>query len=461
MYKKIIASKSYKRFKRDVSNLKIALGVIENILLEQHQALKKPLFNFFKGEEYRYNKERLEIELSSSYLRENLARIKSNRKVFFPKECKPNENRFILTTELISVFSRAKVPMVVQKGAGLNVGLSDSAIRKQVKHHEGKVTFVNTVAQGLKAADMIYMVKEPYGEIRKQLLNTKNKIIFSYLHPLAPSSIETTKAMKKRGHIGISFDMIPQGLCLTPMSIIAAKKTIEQFRNLDAVSTKKTDSTPPITAKTLGVIPGFPAGNTRENTVLILGVAGTAGQTAAIEVLKAGGKVIGLDISTESFKELKKNIPEKLRLRIDFINSAKKPNYAKLLKEALYVVDAVKIPGKPTPTIITEAMQSRSRNIYGVIAVDEGGAIENAPNTSNQDPWAWKHNSLYYTSPNMPSTKPVEASSILALVTAPYALLLAKLGPTKALASSEFLQEALVYQNGEYGSDEIAEEIEK
>ena len=463
MFNKVIATDS-------VSLLAFnqAVVAIEEFLLSQNTVLRSPLLNYLSeplspGKVYDANT----IHTALIELTKQLVSLPTKNAIFFPKEMKSHENRFILTHFLIEVCSKAGIPMVVQKGAGLNVNLTDEDIVAEAQKNGGVVSFVSDLEEGLaetkrlspKGSGIVYMVKEPQPALQELLLQMANFIIYSYLHPFAPGSLASTDALANAKLTGISFDCFPNGLCLTGMSIVAASKSIRFFLNLDAVTTKIDDNTTPLKTTTLGSIPGFPSRKGRDNTVLVLGIAGTAGQTAALEVLKAGGRVIGTDINTKGFQSLlevlKKTDPT-IADRITLINMSEVPSdkteetYAKIMDEqALYVVDCVKVPKGKTPELFSDDFVKQRKNIWALISVDDGSSMANPPtHTTNKNPLSIRNGNVIYSSPNMPSTSPVEASNILADFTALFGVLIAKLGIEEALKTSNLLKGALVYQNG-------------
>jgi alanine dehydrogenase len=463
MFNKVIATDSV-----SLSSLQQEVVGIEEFLLNQNALLRSPLLNYLSeplspGKVYDKDTIRTAIiELTKQFVS-----LPTKNAIFFPKEMKAHENRFILTQFLIEICSKAGIPMIVQKGAGLNVNLTDEDIVNVAQRNSGVVSFVDNLEEGLaetkrqshNGSGMVYMVKEPQPALQEKLLQMANFIIYSYLHPFAPGSVATTDALAKANLTGVSFDCFNQGLCLTGMSIIAAKKSVDFLSNLDAVTTKIDDNTPPLKTTTLGSIPGFPSRKGRDNTVLVLGIAGTAGQTAALEVLKAGGRVVGTDINTKSFQALVKVLKETdptIADRITLINMSEvatdktEETYAKIMDEqALYVVDCVKVPKGKTPELFSEDFVQKRKNIWALISVDEGSSMAKPPtHTTNKAPISFRNGNVIYSSPNMPSTSPVEASTILADFTALFGILIAKLGIDEALKQSNLLMGALVYQNG-------------
>ena len=91
------------------------------------------------------------------------------------------------------------------------------------------------------------------------------------------------------------------------------------------------------------------------------------------------------------------------------------------------------------------------------VAVDQGGVAETTRPTSHAEPTYVVDGVIHYAVPNMPGAVPRTSTSALVNATAPYILLLARLGLDGALAADRRLASALNVHAGRITEAAVAE----
>src|SRR5687768_8682548 len=129
-----------------------------------------------------------------------------------PKEIKNHEYRVGLVPSSVRELVANGHQVIVQKGAGIGIGIDDGAFE-----HAG-AAIVDTAAEVFQVADMIVKVKEP--QKSECLMLRDGQVLFTYLH-LAPDP-EQTRLLQESGCIAIAYETVTNkngGLpLLAPMS---------------------------------------------------------------------------------------------------------------------------------------------------------------------------------------------------------------------------------------------------
>ena len=99
-----------------------------------------------------------------------------------PKEIKPQENRVGLVPGSVKEIMRTGSTVLVEKGAGLGIGISDE------QYHAAGAEIVATADEVFERAELIVKVKEPQPVECRRL--REGQTLFTYLH-LAPDPQQT------------------------------------------------------------------------------------------------------------------------------------------------------------------------------------------------------------------------------------------------------------------------------
>ena len=141
--------------------------------------------------------------------------------VGLPKEIKNHEYRVGLTPASVHELSSHGHQVLVQRGAGADIGLSDA------QYVAAGATLAPDAATVFAQADMIVKVKEP--QPQECALLRPGQILYTYLH-LAPDPAQTA-ALIQSGAVCIAYETItgPGGglPLLAPMSEVAGRMAVQ------------------------------------------------------------------------------------------------------------------------------------------------------------------------------------------------------------------------------------------
>jgi alanine dehydrogenase len=260
-----------------------------------------------------------------------------------PKEIKTQEYRVGLTPSSVREIIRAGADVIVEKNAGLGIGIDD----------EGYVAAGARIAANADEvyalADLIVKVKEPQPEECLKL--RENQTLFTYLH-LAPDPYQA-KLLKASGTTAIAYETVTQsdgGLpLLTPMSQVAGRMSVQAA----AHCLEKAQGGSGVL---LGGVPGVEPGH-----VVIIG-GGVVGMHAAQMAVGLGAQVTILDKSLVRIQQLQNQFGSVLNTIY-----ATQENIDRYVREADAVIGAVLIPGAAAPKLVTREILRDMQNNKTII----------------------------------------------------------------------------------------------
>lgn len=344
-----------------------------------------------------------------------------------PREIKVEENRVALTPAGVHAFMEHGHGVLIEKGAGLGSGISDTA-------YTAEGAEVVTRPDGVyKSAELILKVKEPLG-MELSLLRREH-ILFTYLHLAADK--ELAWRLKECELTAIAYETVQSadgGLpLLKPMSEVAGRVAVQ----IGAHLLEKPQGGRGIL---LGGVPGVSSGH-----VVVIG-GGIVGWNAAEMAIGLGARVTILDNSPERLRTLDNHFSGRVN------NLISNPyNIAQSVKQADMLIGAVLIPGAKSPNLVTEKMVKSMKpgSIILDVAIDQGGIVETMNHvTTHEDPIYIKHGVLHYAVANMPGIVPQTATYALTNNTLPYALELANNGLTQAVLDDPVLARGVNLHQG-------------
>ncbi|WP_303972893.1 alanine dehydrogenase [Streptococcus merionis] len=354
-----------------------------------------------------------------------------------PKEIKNNENRVALTPAGVYALVQAGHQVLIETQAGLGSGFADA----------------DYVAQGAQIApsaaeawaeELVVKVKEPlkseYPYLREDL------VLFTYLHMAAAPDLAEAMLLSKVNSVAYETVTNAQGQLplLTPMSEVAGRMAVQIGSHF---LTRQEGGSGVL----LGGVPGVPKGK-----VAIIG-GGVVGTHAARIALGLGAQVTILDISAKRLSELEEVFGSQIQTLM-----SNPLNIAEVVKESDLVIGAVLIPGAKAPKLVTEDMVKTMRpgSVIVDVAVDQGGVIETADQTTTHDePVYVKHGVLHYAVANIPGAVPRTSTIALTNVTLPYILDLANLGFIDALNGNDGLRAGATTFQGKLVSQPVARDL--
>ncbi len=351
-----------------------------------------------------------------------------------PTEIKNNEYRVGLTPASVHELVVQGHQVIVQQGAGNEIGLPDA-------HYVAAGASIVVSAQEVFAqADMIVKVKEP--QAAECAMLRAGQILFTYLH-LAPDP-EQTAALVRSGAVCIAYETVtgPGGglPLLAPMSEVAGRMSIQA----GAAHLEKSRGGMGLL---LGGVPGVAAGH-----VVIIG-AGVVGTNALQMAVGTGARVTVLDKNVDRLRQLDLVFGN----RIATLHSS-----AQALEEAVLsadlVIGGVLVPGAAAPKLVTRSMVSRMKKgaVVVDVAIDQGGCFETSHATTHADPTFVVDGVVHYCVANMPGAVARTSTFALNNATIGHALALAGKGWRRALADDVHLRQGLNVCQGKVTFEAVA-----
>ncbi|HSE83690.1 MAG TPA: alanine dehydrogenase [Thermodesulfobacteriota bacterium] len=320
-----------------------------------------------------------------------------------PKERKIHEFRVAGTPQTISVLIERGHQVLVERGAGEGIGITDEEFQK------AGAVIVGTEEEVFGKSGLVVKVKELLPQ--EFPLLREDLILFSYLHLAA--SPEFLKALEDSGVKTLAFETVelPDGSLplLAPMSRIAGRLSVQVgIHFLEKTSGGK------------GVlISGAPG--VKPGKVTVIG-GGTVGYNAIITVLGLGAEVVLID---KSMKKLE-SFHEEFGGRVKTL-----PSYPDVIEKELsdsdLVVGAVLVTGARAPSVITKEMILRMEpgSVFADVSIDQGGCSETSRPTNLDSPVYDVGGVIHYCVTNIPSLVAKTATYSLSNTILPYVLKIA------------------------------------
>lgn len=357
--------------------------------------------------------------------------------VGLPKEIKNHEYRVGLTPSSVRELTSRGHKVLVQKNAGLEIGLSDEqyiAVGAQL---------VGSAKEIFALADMIVKVKEPQPEECAML--RQGQILYTYLH-LAPDP-EQTAALVNSGAICIAYETITGangGLpLLAPMSEVAGRMAIQA----GAAHLEKSKGGMGLL---LGGVPGVAPGH-----IVIIG-AGVVGTNALQMAVGTGARVTILDKSIDRLRQL--DLVYGNRIATVYSN-------AQAIEEAVLsadlVIGGVLVPGAAAPKLVTRNLISRMKPgaVVVDVAIDQGGCFETSHATTHAEPTFVVDGVIHYCVANMPGAVARTSTFALNNATIGHAVALAEKGWQRAMRDDVHLKNGLNVCQGKVTYQAVAQAL--
>ncbi len=352
-----------------------------------------------------------------------------------PKEIKNHEYRVGLTPASVRELVHHGHGVLVQAGAGAEIGLDDAL------YAAAGAEIVPDAAAVFARAGMVVKVKEPQpAECR---LLRDGQLLFTYLH-LAPDPPQTRLLMES-GATAIAYETVTDargGLpLLAPMSEVAGRMSVQA----GAHCLEKAQGGRGVL---LGGVPGVPAAK-----VVVLG-GGVVGTNAARMAMGLEAQVVVIDKSLGRLKELDLQFGAKLQTLYATVDTIEEQ-----VLDADLVIGAVLVPGAEAPKLVTRGTVARMRRgaVVVDVAIDQGGCFETARPTTHAEPTYVVDGVVHYCVANMPGAVARTSTFALNNATLPFVLALADHGCREALARDPHLRAGLNVHAGTLTCQAVAE----
>jgi alanine dehydrogenase len=358
-------------------------------------------------------------------------------KIGCPKEIKNHEYRVGLTPASVRELASRGHNVLVQAGAGAEIGLADA------QYAAAGATIVADAASVFGAADMIVKVKEPQPQEYAWLRD--GQILYTYLH-LAPDP-QQTAALVKSGAICIAYETItgPGGglPLLAPMSEVAGRMAIQA----GAAHLERSKGGLGVL---LGGVPGVAPAQ-----VVILG-AGVVGTNALQIAVGMGARVSVLDVSVQQLRHLDLVFGNRISTLFSTTHSVEEA-----VLDADLVVGGVLIPGAAAPKLVTRTMVARMKKgaVVVDVAIDQGGCFETSHATTHAEPTYQVDGVVHYCVANMPGAVARTSTFALNNATIGHAIALADKGWRQALRDNPHLRAGLNVAAGKVTYEAVAKAL--
>ncbi|MEE2902344.1 MAG: Re/Si-specific NAD(P)(+) transhydrogenase subunit alpha [Myxococcota bacterium] len=334
-------------------------------------------------------------------------------KVAVPTETFPGERRVALIPGDISSLGKAKLEILVQKGAGEAAGFSDQ------DYADKGATIVENRGELLSQADIVVQVRSlgaNKNEGQQDLEHFKSdQVVIGLSDPLGEP--ESAKKLAEKGVMAFSMEMIPRISRAQSMDALSSMATIAGYKAVLLGASESRKIFPMLMTA---------AGMVKPSRVFIIG-AGVAGLQAIATAKRLGSVVEAYDVRP-AVKEQCESLGAKfVELELETDDGAEdKGGYATELGEDFYrkqrevmtrvvsnsdvVVTTAAIPGKKSPILITTDMVDKMApgSVIVDLAAERGGNCELTKADERVD-----YNGVVILGPtNLPATIPNHASQM-------------------------------------------------
>ena len=346
--------------------------------------------------------------------------------VGIPKEIKTHEYRVGATPDGVREFVAHGHQVLVQKGAGAAIGLSDA------QYLAAGAGLTDTPQEVFARAALILKVKEPQPQECRLL--RPDQTLFTYLHLAADPA--QARLLLESGITAIAYETVTRpggGLpLLAPMSEVAGRMAIQ----VGAACLEKPRGGAGVL---LGGVPGVAPGR-----VVILG-AGVVGSHAAMMAVGLGAQVTVVNRSVERLQRLDALFGNRIQTRY-----ATAAAVEALVLDADLVIGAALVAGAAAPKLVRREWLARMRpgSVLVDVSIDQGGCFETSRPTTHAEPTFVVDGIVHYCVANMPGAVPLTSTFALTQATLPFALALADKGWRQALADDAHLAQGLNVQGG-------------
>jgi len=353
-----------------------------------------------------------------------------------PKEIKNHEYRIGLTPSGVRELVLHGHQVLVQRGGGQAIGLSDA------DYERAGARLAEDAASVFAQAEMIVKVKEPQPE--ECALLRPGQLLFTYLH-LAPDP-QQAAALQRSGCTAIAYETVTDGHgglpLLAPMSEVAGRMAIQA----GAHALEKAQGGSGVL---LGGVPGV-----KPAEVLVIG-GGVVGINAARMAMGLHARVTVLDRSLERLKYLDELYGQQLTTLYSTRDAIEQ-----CLPHTDLVIGAVLIPGGAAPKLVSHAQLAllRPGSVLVDVAIDQGGCFETSRATTHQQPTYEVDGIVHYCVANMPGGVARTSTFALTNATLPFVLLLAEHG-LQALRDDQDLRNGLNVHAGKLTHRAVAQAL--
>ena len=301
-------------------------------------------------------------------------------KIAVPKERRDHELRVAASPDSVRKFIGLGFDVVVESGAGEGANFSDESFR------EAGAAIAGSAAEALGDADIVLKIRAPRTDGDNEVANMKKGAMLM-AHLSALSEPDAVKVFADAGVTGFAMELLPRITRAQSMDILSSQSNLAGYKAvLDAAGELGRAFPMMMTA----------AGTIAPAKVFIMGV-GVAGLQAIATAKRMGAVVTATDVRPATREQVESLGGKFLEVDPEMEKDAQTeggyarempPEYfekqkqvvAEHIKKQDVVITTALIPGRPAPTLVTEAMvKSMPEGAVIVdLAVEAGGNVEGA-----------------------------------------------------------------------------------
>lgn len=374
-----------------------------------------------------------------------------------PRETYPGERRVALVPSVIPNLAKAGLQVVVEARAGAEAGYPDA------EYSEKGAKVVSSRSEVFSSADIIVQVlcygsNDKTGKADIPLMRS-GQLLVGFLRPLG--TLSTLEEIARAGVTAFSVELMPRTTRAQSMDALSSMATICGYRAVVMAADKLPRIFPMLTTA---------AGTITPARVFIIG-AGVAGLQAIATARRLGGVASAYDMRPAAKEQVMSLGGRFVELPIEAKDAQDARGYARAQDEDFYrkqrellgqvvansdvVITAAVIPGKKSPTLVTEEMVKKMApgSVIVDLAAERGGNCEVTVPGEN----VAKHGVTLIGQVNLASTVPYHASQMYARNITAFLVHLVKDGKLQFNEGDEIHRDTLLTRGGEIVNPRLRE----
>lgn len=374
-----------------------------------------------------------------------------------PRESYPGERRVALVPAVIPNLAKAGLQVTIEAGAGAEAGYPDA------EYTAKGAKVASSRAEVFATADIIVQVlcygsNDKTGKADIPLMR-KGQVIIGFLRPLG--AVTTLEDIAKTGAISFAVELMPRSTRAQSMDALSSMATICGYKSVVMAADKLPRIFPMLTTA---------AGTITPARVFIIG-AGVAGLQAIASARRLGAVASAYDMRPAAKEQVMSLGGRFVELPIEAKDAQDARGYARAQDEEFYrkqrellgkvvgesdvVIAAAVIPGKKSPTLVTEEMVKSMApgSVIVDLAAERGGNCEITVGGES----VVKYGVTLIGQFNLASTVPYHASQMYARNLTAFLLNLVKDGKLAINDKDEIHRDTLLTRDGELVNARIRE----
>ena len=374
-----------------------------------------------------------------------------------PRESYPGERRVALVPAVIPNLAKAGLQVIIEAGAGAEAGYPDA------EYTAKGAKIAASRAEAFSSADIILQVlcygsNDETGAADLPLMR-KGQVLVGFLRPLG--SVSTLEEIARTGVISFAVELMPRSTRAQSMDALSSMATICGYKavvmaadKLPRIFPMLTTAAGTITPARVFVIGAGVAGLQAIATARRLGAVTSAYDmrpAAKEQVMSLGGRFVELPVEAKDAQDSRGYA----RAQDEDFYQKQRELLGKVVAESDVVLTAAVIPGKKSPTLVTEDMVKSMApgSVIVDLAAERGGNCEVTVGGEN----VVRHGVTIIGQFNLASTVPYHASQMYARNLTAFLLNLVKDGKLAINDKDEIHRDTLLTRDGELVNARVRE----